>query len=64
MVYPAVQGDLLSLYIWAEDSLGYYHKVPLYQWQESSDGLSAPVPEAFAEDEQIYDRNGVLLNAK
>lgn len=58
--YDAKFGDEFCIYIVAEDSLGYIHKVPAYYWHEIDENTSESVT-PVGDSEEIYDINGNLL---
>ncbi len=59
--YEAIEGDVVAVYLEAEDSLGYIHKALAFHWYEK-DGATAEYAVAVDSREQIYDKNGNLLN--
>lgn len=58
--YDAQYGDEFCIYIVAEDSLGYTHKVPAYYWHEVDEHTSEAVT-PVDDGTEIYDKNGKLL---
>lgn len=56
--FKVTYGDVLKVYVIAEDSLGYIHKTLAHYWLESEDGAQA---EAVFGGEMIYDKDGNLL---
>ena len=57
--YALTENDALVLYVLAEDSLGYIHKVPFYSWEKTEEGYPMT---ALETSEMIYDQEGNLLN--
>jgi len=57
--YALTENDALVLYVLAEDSLGYIHKVPFYSWEKTEQGYPMTALETV---EQIYDKDGNLLS--
>ena len=55
--YEVVEGDAVSVYVVAEDSLGYIHKTLAHYWQRSG-GASA---EAVYGGESVYDKQGNMI---
>lgn len=58
--YDAKFGDEFCIYIVAEDSLGYTHKVLAYYWHEVDENTSEALT-PVDDSEEIYDKNGNLL---
>ena len=56
--FDAALGDELAVYVVAEDSLGYIHKVLAHYWVESENG---EVAETIYGGEWIYSKDGSLL---
>ena len=59
-IYDAKFGDEFCIYIVAEDSLGYTHKVLAYYWHEVDEHTSEAVT-PVDDSAEIYDKNGNLL---
>ena len=55
--YEVVEGDAVSVYVVAEDSLGYIHKTLAHYWQRFG-GASA---EAVYGGESVYDKQGNMI---
>ena len=55
--YEVVEGDAVSVYVVAKDSLGYIHKTLAHYWQRSG-GASA---EAVYGGESVYDKQGNMI---
>lgn len=58
--YDAKYGDEFCIYIVAEDSLRYTHKVLAYYWHEVGENTSEALT-PVDDSEEIYDKNGNLL---
>ena len=58
--YDAKYGDEFIIYVVAEDSLGYIHKVPAYYWHEIDENTSEAVT-PVGDGADIYDKDGKLL---
>ncbi len=56
--FEIAEGETLSFYVLAEDSLGYVHKTKVWGWYQDKDGNTA---ESVMHLEHIYDQNGNLL---
>ena len=52
-----MEGDDLSIYLEATDSLGYLHRMLVHHWKEQNGAM----PEAVDASEYIYDPNGVQI---
>lgn len=59
-VYDAEYGDEIRIFVIANDSLGYTHKIPAYYWHEIAENTSQAVT-AIDNSTEIYDTNGKLL---
>jgi len=57
MECEAVEGDDLSIYLEATDSLGYLHRMLIHHWKEQNGAMA----EAVDASEYIYDPNGVQI---
>ena len=57
MECKAVEGDELSIYLEATDSLGYLHRMLIHHWKEQNGAMA----EAVDASEYIYDPNGVQI---
>ena len=57
MECEAVEGDELSIYLEATDSLGYLHRMLIHHWKEQNGAMA----EAVDASEYIYDPNGVPI---
>lgn len=57
MECEAVEGDDLSIYLEATDSLGYLHRMLIHHWKEQNGAMA----EAVDASEYIYDPNGVPI---
>lgn len=57
MECEAVEGDDLSIYLEATDSLGYLHRMLVHHWKEQNGAMA----EAVDASEYIYDPNGVQI---
>ena len=57
MECEAVEGDDLSIYLEATDSLGYLHRMLIHHWKEQNGAMA----EAVDASESIYDPNGVQI---
>ena len=57
MECEAVEGDDLSIYLEATDSLGYLHRMLIHHWKEQNGAMA----EAVDSSEYIYDPNGVQI---
>ena len=57
MECEAVEGDELSIYLEATDSLGYLHRMLIHHWKEQNGAMA----EAVDAREYIYDPNGVQI---
>ena len=57
MECEAVEGDDLSIYLEATDSLGYLHRMLIHHWKEQNGAMA----EAVDASEYIYDSNGVQI---
>lgn len=70
-IYEIGESEELKLYIVAEDSLGYVHKVCAFKWQRPDENGNAREPKRVPElagvynrGEEIYDKDGTLLFGK
>lgn len=70
-IYDIGENEELSLYVVAEDSLGYVHKVCAFKWNRPDENGNrrepTRVPEwagAYNRGEEIYDKDGTLLFGK
>lgn len=70
-VYGIGESEELALYIVAEDSLGYVHKVCAFKWNRPDENGNVREPSRVPEwagvydrSEKIYDRDGTLLFGK
>ena len=59
--YDAKYGDEIIIYVVAEDSLGYVHKLPAYYWHEIDENTSQEAVTPVGDNAEIYDKNGNLL---
>ena len=57
MECEAVEGDDLSIYLEATDSLGYLHRMLIHHWKEQNGAMAETVDAS----EYIYDPNGVQI---
>jgi hypothetical protein len=57
MECEAAEGDDLSIYLEATDSLGYLHRMLIHHWKEQNGAMA----EAVDASEYIYDPNGVQI---
>ena len=57
MECAAVEGDELSIYLEATDSLGYLHRMLIHHWKEQNGAMA----EAVDGTEYIFDPNGVQI---
>lgn len=57
MECEAVEGDDLSIYLEATDSLGYLHRMLIHHWKEQNGAMA----EAVDASEYIYDPDGVQI---
>ena len=55
--FEAKEGDDVRIYLEATDSLGYLHRMLIYQWRE----YNGTMAEAIDASEYIYDPNGVQI---
>ena len=58
--YDAKYGDEFCIYVVAEDSLGYTHKVLAYYWYEIDENTSQAIADVGNHTE-IYDKDGNLM---
>ncbi len=56
--FEVAKGEELKVYLVAEDSLGYIHKILAHSWYQNTNGSIA---ETVYGGESIYDKNGNLL---
>ncbi len=56
--FEVAKGEELKVYLVAEDSLGYIHKILAHSWYQNNNGSIA---ETVYGGESIYDKNGNLL---
>lgn len=60
--YDAKYGDKLCIYILAEDSLGYTHKVLVYFWNDLDENTHGAIT-VIDGSAEIYDKDGNLLTS-
>lgn len=58
--FEAAEGDEIKLYVTAEDSLGFIHKVLMSYWYNEADHADE-IPAVMTRGESIYDSDGNLL---
>ena len=60
VTYDAKYGDEFCIYVVAEDSLGYTHRVSAYYWHEVDERTSEAVT-PVGDSAEVYDKHGNLL---